>query len=222
MNMTTNFVKLEKNELMDLHLDVLKSLLQGIDFKDIELKYSDRFEDLNYLENASSNLLAFEDGKLVGAYPVSPRKTNYKVIIDDIGTGYAMCAIDALGIAYTFMKKTTIETTIRDTNESFKFVVDPFLDIQTEKNLFVTYKKYNQTLTNAALEICPTINIYRFENGIPKDENLVILDFETAIYYAKERFSQDAINQCFRGTFDQEKLMNDAQNGKDLSINCDC
>ncbi|OLS19018.1 MAG: hypothetical protein HeimC2_43420 [Candidatus Heimdallarchaeota archaeon LC_2] len=220
--MATNFVKLKKNELMELHLDILKDLLNGVDFKDIEQKYSARFEELNYLKNVTSNLLSFDNGKLVAAYPVSPRKTNYKVIIDDIGTGYAMCAIDALGIAYTFMKKTTIETTIRDTNESFKFVVDPFLDKQTEKNLFVTYKKYNQTLTNAALEICPTINIYRFENGVPKDENLVILDFETAIHYARERFSQDAINQSFLGTFDLEKLMNNAQYGKDLSINCDC
>lgn len=49
--MTATFVKLIKNELMELHLDILKDLLNGVDFKDIEQKYSARFEDLNYLEN---------------------------------------------------------------------------------------------------------------------------------------------------------------------------
>ncbi len=222
MSMTTNFVKLDNNDLLDLHLDVLKDLLNGVNFKEIEQKYSDRFEDLNYLQNATGNLLTFDNGKLVGAYPVSPRKTNYKVIIEDIGTGYSMCAIDALGIAYTFMKKTIIETTIQDTNEPFTFEVDPFLDRQTEKDLYVTYKKYGQGVSNVALEICPTINIYRFENGIPDKENLVVLDFETALRYAKERFSQETINQCFRGILDQEKLMVDAQMENDLSVRCDC
>jgi len=120
------------------------------------------------------------------------------------------------------MKKTTIVTTLRDTNESFTFKVDPTMDKQIEKDLYVTYKKYNQSVANVALEICPTINIYRFENGVPNEENLTVLDFETALRYAKERFSQEAINQCFQGTFDQEKLMNEAQNGNDFSVNCDC
>jgi hypothetical protein len=222
MDMITNFVKLEKNEILELHLNVLRDLLNGVNFNDIAQKYADHFEDLNYLENATDNLLTFQDGKLVGAYPVSPVKTKYKVTIEDIGSGYAMCAIDALGIAYTFMKKTTIETTIQDTSESFTFEVDPFVEKQSEENLYVTYKKYNQKVSNVALELCPTINIYRFENGVPSDENLVVLEFETALQYAKERFSQEAINQCFRGTLDQEKLMNEAQQGKELSISCDC
>ncbi|MHA2170812.1 MAG: organomercurial lyase [Candidatus Kariarchaeaceae archaeon] len=200
-----------KNDLLALHLIVLKELLNGKDFDAIRKRYKVRFQELNYLKQATGSLLTFDKGKLIAAYPVSPNKSNYRVTIEDIGTGYAMCAIDALGIAYTFMKNTSIKSTLADTGESFTFEVNPFLEQQTEQNLYVTYKKYNQSCTNVALEICPSINIYKSKNSIPKDENLMVIDFETALRYSKERFSQEAIMQCFGGTLDTEKMISEAQ-----------
>ncbi len=204
--------KPEKIDLLELHLFVLKELLNGRDFDDISERYKDRFQELNYLKLATGTLLTFNKGKLIAAYPVSPYKSSYEVTIEDVGKGYAMCAIDALGIAYTFMKKTKIRSMLIDTGEMFTFEIDPFVPNYTPQDLYVTYKRYSMKETNVALEICPNIDIYRSKNSIPKDENMVVIDFETALRYAKERFSQQAITQCFGGTLDTEKMISEAQN----------
>ncbi|MHA2090519.1 MAG: organomercurial lyase [Candidatus Kariarchaeaceae archaeon] len=217
MNQLDN--KPDKNDLLQLHLSVLKELLNGINFDEIKEKYKVKFKELNYLKLATGSLLTFNKRKLIAAYPVSPHKSSYEVTIEDVGKGYAMCAIDALGIAYTFMKKTKIESMLVDTSEPFTFEIDPFVPKYTPLDLYVTYKRYSMKETNVALEICPSIDIYRSKNNIPKDENMVVIDFETALRYAKERFSQQAITQCFGGSLDTDKMIVEAQNS---TGNCNC
>ena len=57
--------------------------------------------------------------------PNFPVETNYKVTVDGIETGYSMCAVDALGVAYTFNAKTTIYSIDRSTNRSIEIIIDP-------------------------------------------------------------------------------------------------
>ena len=96
------------NEFLDLHLRVLRRILQGRDFKEIRAECHAAFERLNYLEVATKYVpfLSFDEiGKLKAAYPLSPNKTDYQISVEGIGTGYAMCAVDARGVAYTLMPK---------------------------------------------------------------------------------------------------------------------
>jgi hypothetical protein len=204
--------KPERKGLLEIHLIVLKELLNGRDFDDISERYKDRFQELNYLEQATGSLLTFERGKLIAAYPVSPHKSSYKVTIEDVGIGYAMCAIDALGIAYTFMKSTKIESIIIDTGEPFTFEIDPLIPKYPDLDLYVTYKRYSMKETNVALEICPSIDIYQSKNNISPNENMEIIDFKTALRYAKERFSQQTITQCFGGSINTNKIMEKVKN----------
>lgn len=81
----------------------------------------------NYLDVVSTlGLLSFdENGVLQGAYPVSPTKNDIRIAVDGVGSGYAMCAIDALGVPFFFSAKTVIESADRATNERMLITIDP-------------------------------------------------------------------------------------------------
>ena len=193
------------DSLLEFHLTVLREIFGGSSYQDIKEKFSDKFNDLNYEEIAvSNNLLTFDnDGVLIGAYPVSPSKTPFKVTIDSIGTSYCMCAIDALGIPYTFNKKTTINAQDKSTNRDVTIEIDPI----TEKvkkdfsgDLFVTYKDPDK-VCNIAQDQCPVINFYSDKQSIPIDKDLIIFSFNEALAHAKNIFSQDAIKKNFFNGF---------------------
>lgn len=59
---------------------------------------------------AENAVFVIEDEKIVYAYPVSGHPTAHHVMLDDGRRFYAMCAIDALGAAFTFHSGATIES----------------------------------------------------------------------------------------------------------------
>lgn len=184
-------------DLLALHLNVLIDLLNGKSFHEIKTARAAEFEEMNYLEVAVPSLLTFEGNELVGAYPVSPKPTKYKVEIEGVGTGYSMCAIDALGIAFTFNKPTKVFATTQDTNEPVEFFITPDMDELPQTEYVVTYQAIDHSITNIALQQCPQINFFRDRENVPG--GLQILDLNSAFKAAKAQFSQEAILSCLKG-----------------------
>ncbi len=142
----------------------------------------------------------YDRGDLIAAYPVSPKKTSWKVDVENIGTGYAMCAIDALGMAFTFGKKTTIETMDQTTKQPLIIIMNPDSEKEwTEfKDYYVSYKKFaniNETTCNAALNQCPFIHIHSSLSSVPQDPSIEVLTFMDALERAKSRFSPEGMLQ---------------------------
>lgn len=180
-------------QLLDLHIEVLQRVLLQEPFHQIENYFHKNMIDLNYLEIIKkSGHLSFDEGsRLIGAYPISPSPTDYKVNLEGIGEGFSMCAVDALGVPYTFMRKTIIKTIDKSTGNDLEILIDPNTERQEMLNIFVTYQDTPEELhgrKSAAKVQCPTINFYSSKSDIPS--NLQIWTFSEALEYAKMRFGK--------------------------------
>ena len=191
------------DERLNFHLIVLKEIFNGLSFSEIEQKYLAKIQETNYVVIAKkNNLLTFDnDGKLIGAYPVSPLKTSFQVTIENIGTGYCMCAIDSLGIGYTFGEITRISTIDKSTGKNIQITVNPSNDeVISERPYFVTYKDPDK-VCNIAQDQCPVINFYSDKKSIPNDNDLIIFTFNEAIKHSKNIFSREAFKKSFQEGF---------------------
>ena len=196
-------LKTVTNNLLELHINVLKEIFKGSSFSEIQSKFTNQFSELNYLSIAKkNNLLTFDKNDvLIGAYPVSPFKTSFEVTIENIGTSYCMCAIDSLGIGYTFREKTTINTVDKSTGKHIQITVDPSTDeVLSEEPYFVTYKDPDK-VCNIAQDQCPVINFYSDKKSIPNDKDLIIFSFNEAIKHSKNIFNPEAFKKSFQEGF---------------------
>ena len=184
-------------QVFTLHLEVLKELIRGKSFSTIQSEFADEMVELNYEHVAKRGLLAFNgDNELIGAYPISPIKTKYQVTIEGLGTAYSMCAIDALGVAYTFEAKTTIDTVDSSTGKSITIVIDPFKDKQDPQDFVISYQRKVDKNVATAVSLCPTIHFYSDKMSIEEDSGIEILSFDDALKSAKNQFSQEAMQAC--------------------------
>lgn len=187
---TTNHI----NTVFSIHLKVLRYLLIGKTFEWIKEELKDDFEQTNYLDYVVASCLLSFDGtnKLIGAYPISPVKSKYRIDIEGIGSGYAMCAIDALGVAFTFGAKTVISTVDQTRKKPISITIDPNIETFPNQDVVVTYKrKWNGK--NAAVDQCPNINFYLSRTDVPRDQSLEILSFQEALNHARNVFSPDGL-----------------------------
>ncbi len=75
---------------------------------------------------ASRNILTIEDGKVASIYPVSVKESDKCVVFSTDKKNqlhFAMCAIDAIGFAFTFHRDVHIETVLHDTQEPLELFV---------------------------------------------------------------------------------------------------
>ncbi|BDU93623.1 organomercurial lyase [Clostridium perfringens] len=73
------------------------------------------FPNNNYTKELLNNMvnkdiLSVNNNEVISVYPISVMETDKKIIFEDGNYGYAMCAIDAIGFHYTFMKSIKIES----------------------------------------------------------------------------------------------------------------
>lgn len=178
------------DELFALHLKVLNRLVQGNKFEEIRNDFSVDFQKTDYLFRlTSSGLLSFNDeDHLIAAYPISPTKTKFQLDIEGIGKNYAMCAIDALGVAYTFNAKTTIHTKDAAGKKEIIISVDPNAENILDENVVVTYTRYFKGRSAAEAQ-CPLINFYVSKDDVPNDLEVEILSLQEALIRGKEVFS---------------------------------
>lgn len=196
-------------EFLDLHIKVLTGILQGKGFEQIREEYEGEFERLNYLEVATKYLscLSFnEKGELKAAYPLSPKKTDYHISVDGIGSGYAMCAVDALGAAYTFKAKTVIESADPATQTPIKITIDPenletegYSDIVVTAPKAIPQKKEGETF-DASVDMCPQIGFFESAETIPKEQQELVaaISFEEALKHGRSNFDIQILRQGFK------------------------
>lgn len=181
------------SKILELHIRVLKDILIKIPFNQILQSYEKEIAEIKYLEiiKNSGHLCFDSNNQLIGAYPVSPYQTDFLVDVEGIGQGHSMCAIDSLGLAYTFMAKTAIYAIDKSTEEPIKIYIDPNSDSQLVSDIHISYKENPTDIHgdySAAKIQCPTINFYSSVNDIPTD--LQIWDFQKALNYSKIRFGK--------------------------------
>ena len=198
-NLKLDYKKLD--QLFDLHLAVLKQIVKQKPFDQIVKEFVAKIKHLNYLEIAKTfQLLSFNrKGKIRGAVPISPKKTEYRISIEGIGSGYAMCAMDTLAVPYLFNAKTIIDSVDPVTKQSIRIVLDPHTAVN-----FDAYSQLNITTLNPAVtkstngqaldpsvDICPYIGFTTSVEAIPEDQQPLVnnVSFEQALTTMKTTYS---------------------------------
>lgn len=195
----------QTQQIFDLHIKILEKIFLQVTFDEIINLYKKKMSNTNYLEVIKkSGHLSFDvNGVLIGAYPVSPSPTDYIIHLGGVGMGYSMCAIDALGLAYTFMKKTTIETIDKSNGNKLLIAIDPESDTHKKHDLYVTYQNTPDELQgdeSAAKVQCPNIHFYSSKKDIPDD--LHIWDYSDALQYSRNRFGRREMSKRIQITID--------------------
>lgn len=199
------------DEYFDLHIKVLRKLATGETYKEIRRYYQDEIESLDYEQFAKDfTLLSFDkEGKIRGAYPLSPKQTNYLLKVDGLGTSYAMCAVDALGVAYTFNAKTVIQTTDPISRTSIEIIIDPNeADYSQYKDYVISMPKSivnekKEENWDEAVDLCPQIGFFESKESIPTEQLAVIdiIPFQLALNYGKTIFDFMNLRQNLKNRF---------------------
>ncbi|MHA2179863.1 MAG: organomercurial lyase [Promethearchaeota archaeon] len=191
------------DKFLDLHIKILSRVLIQKNWKSIETEFEDDFERFDYLNTAQIlNALAFDkSGNLHAAYPISPRENQFQVKVEGVGSGYAMCAIDSLGVAYTFGKKTQIISRDPTTGNEIQINIDPenenyknYSDIviTTPKGVF---RPVEENVLDQAKDICPYVGFVRNIGLISEEDrdNYSLLTFDEALRYGKLAFDRESM-----------------------------
>ncbi|MHA1977083.1 MAG: organomercurial lyase [Candidatus Hodarchaeales archaeon] len=184
------------------HIQVLKRLLVGDSLQEIEETYLREFKRFNYREVASAlSLLSFDENNVLqGAIPISPQESDYRITVNGVGSGYAMCAIDSLGVAFLFNSKTVIESIDPKSKIPIKIVIDPQnpeiglysdIAITTPKNI-IPDKKDGEFIDVVA-DTCPYIGFVKDMDSISEENRslMEILSFEQGFNAGKFGFNPD-------------------------------
>ncbi|MFW9927646.1 MAG: organomercurial lyase [Candidatus Thorarchaeota archaeon] len=196
------------SDFLDLHLEVLGCVLKGMTFDEIQVKFSRLFKQLNYVEIAHfSSLLSFDDeGTLRGAYPFSPFETEHRITVEGIGSGYAMCAIDSLGVAGLFGARTVIQSKDALTRAPLEVTVDPVgIDAGSYSDIFVVAPKGipakgEDEMYDSAVDSCPFVGFLIDVESIPEEmtSSVTVIPLDQATDYAKTIFSGSAFAEQLR------------------------
>ncbi|MHA2373164.1 MAG: organomercurial lyase [Candidatus Thorarchaeota archaeon] len=195
-------------EFLNLHLDVLLLVLKGITFDEIQIELSDNFHRFNYVEVAHfTSLLSFDDeGTLRGAYPFSPTKTDHKLTVKGMGSGFAMCAVDSLGVASLFGVRTIIESKDALSQTPIKIVVDPNgLDSDSYSDISVIApmgipEKGKDEVYDSAVDSCPFVGFLIDAESIPEEmrPRVTVISLDQATDYSRSIFSRSAFSEQLR------------------------
>lgn len=107
-----NFTIDEKRAFNMLVDSDIKKLQVSMDVKELR-------NSLKILKE-KNGFVADEDGNVNFVYPVSALETNHKVTLSDGRKFSAMCAIDAMGAAFTFHEDVVVESMCSNTGNSVR------------------------------------------------------------------------------------------------------
>lgn len=97
----------------------IKNDLKALDYLNIE-KINEKIESL--IEN--NGLVIGDNEEVIFVYPVSALPTNHIVTMEDGRTFSAMCAIDAMGTAFTFSQNVRVNSKCSSTGEDVCVVIE--------------------------------------------------------------------------------------------------
>lgn len=91
----------------------------------LNIQHSDESDFENIINTLQSNdgMVTDEEGNVNFIYPVSALPTNHKVILADGREFTAMCAIDAIGAAFTFLQDTEINSKCSICGEDIRITI---------------------------------------------------------------------------------------------------
>jgi hypothetical protein len=209
------------DEFLDLHIKVLGQVLNRKNWKSIESEFKDEFDRFDYVNIAQIlNALAFdESGNLRAAYPISPRNNQFRVTVEGVGSGFAMCAIDSLGVAYTFGKKTLIQSRDPTTGDEIQIFIDPENENFTDySEIVITSPKdvlrpVNEETIDQAKDICPYVGFVSNIDliSIEDRDNYTILTFDQALRYGKLGFDRGNMRNQFLEFINNLSLLHNAK-----------
>lgn len=97
----------------------IKNDLKALDYLNIE-KINEKIESL--IEN--NGLVIGDNEEVIFVYPVSALPTNHIVTMEDGRTFSAMCAIDAMGTAFTFNQNVRINSKCSNTGQEVSVIIE--------------------------------------------------------------------------------------------------
>lgn len=99
-------------DIMNFIIDNKKAYnIFGEDYLNLKNSYNkDELNEEIKIISKKDGFVLDEEGNICFAYPVSANETHHKVFLEDGRSFSAMCAIDAMGSAFTFGQNTKIES----------------------------------------------------------------------------------------------------------------
>ncbi|MHA1904218.1 MAG: organomercurial lyase [Candidatus Thorarchaeota archaeon] len=196
------------SKFLDLHLNVLRMVLKGMPFEEIQKELSKIFHRFNYVEVVHfTSLLSFDDEEtLRGAYPFSPTKTDHRITVEGMGSGFAMCAVDSLGVASLFGARTVIESKDALSQTPIRIVVDPNgLDADSDSGISVIApkgvpEKGKDEVYDSAVDSCPFVGFLTDAKSIPEEmqSRVTVIPLDQATDYGRSIFSRSAFAEQLR------------------------
>lgn len=138
--------RLARNSVMEQIIDKGRPITAA-DLKQVEaLRGLDVLEQLTKLTKKRTIVLNPE-GFITFSYPVSALPTKHKVTLEDGRTFHAMCALDALGAAFTFHQDVVVDSECSKCRETVRIVISDkkITDLQPANThvLHVDLNKYD-------------------------------------------------------------------------------
>ncbi|MHA1933686.1 MAG: organomercurial lyase [Candidatus Thorarchaeota archaeon] len=196
------------SDFLDLHLKVLSWVLKGMTIDEIQIRFFEGFQRFNYVEVSHfTSLLSFDDeGTLRGAYPFSPVETNHRITVKGMGSGYAMCAVDALGVASLFGARTVIQSKDALTQTPIEITVDPEgFDAEPYSDIFVIApkgipKKDDDDVYDSAVDSCPFVGFLTGTETMPEEmrSRVTVIPLDQATDYGRSIFNLTAFAEQLR------------------------
>lgn len=119
----------KEKEIRRYLMNVLINTHQPFNLNQLDDVALDLNIDMHVVKDSINNLLeknaivADEQDHINFIYPVSGLSTNHIVKLSDGRTFYAMCAIDAIGSAFTFKQDVTIESKCSNTGQDIDITI---------------------------------------------------------------------------------------------------
>jgi hypothetical protein len=183
-------------------------VLKGMPFEEIQKELSKIFHRFNYVEVVHfTSLLSFDDEEtLRGAYPFSPTKTDHRITVEGMGSGFAMCAVDSLGVASLFGARTVIESKDALSQTPIRIVVDPNgLDADSDSGISVIApkgvpEKGKDEVYDSAVDSCPFVGFLTDAKSIPEEmqSRVTVIPLDQATDYGRSIFSRSAFAEQLR------------------------
>lgn len=151
------------------------------------------FPNNNYAKELLNNMvnndiLSVNNNKGISVYPISVMETDKKIIFEDGNYGYALCAIDAIGFHYTFMKPITIESKCKWCNEKIIInVKNGVIDVvEGGENIVILHTDLENS-KNWSCNCCKIMHFFKSKENLEKwkfknniQQKTLSIDLETA------------------------------------------
>ncbi len=107
-----------------------------------------------------ADILTFEDGEIISAYPFSAKQTRHKVIFPDGHQIYALCATDALGIHFMLGENIVVRSRCPACEEEMKIEVKDGKIASCDPESIVEFVSSGDHCGCTAKTFCPFMNFF--------------------------------------------------------------